>query len=297
MYLHTEKIMNTFTWKETNGYIEFFIEGIDQPVQVVLPPNKFPNHMFLLNEEEMIKRNLQRFEIEAPPITIGEINYLGVIVQKGNYQPHLCELPIVDEIHPVASEKINRTTAWYVYEQNAYYCVQADPLRDVASGRAEEIKNRTLHQLKQFQHVVFYPTSYQQQVPIGFYKGYAPIVYFAEELGFNEQWTPNTEVIVNGKSLRGKKLKTFSEFSYYLTQKNKKIENSIKIYDQTLFGRKVPIFEVDDFVRIVSPKGDKASLKGLEGKVSHVTGLTIGVTFFDYFHTSFSPFELEKTES
>jgi len=297
MYIHTENLRSIYKGEERFGCFEFFIEGIDQLVKVVLPPNEFPNHMFLLNDEEKIKQALIALEIEPPPITIGDWNYMGVEIENGMYRPYLCELPIVHEIHPVMSEKINRTTAWFLREKEGYYVVEADPLRDIASGRAEEIKRRTLQELKKIQQFIFYSSSYQRRIPIGFYKGYAPILFFAKEIAFNEQCTPYTEVIVNGQSMRGKKLKTFSEFLYYMDQKNQKVENRIKIYDATLFGEKVPTFELKDTVRISSPKGDKASLKGLEGKIVFISGLNIGVTFFDYFHATFSPYELEKTES
>jgi hypothetical protein len=288
--------MNHYPYEEKNGFIELSLPDIEEPVRILLPPNEFPEHMFLLNEEKKVKQTLKAFEIKAPEINLEGLNYLGVCVQKGKYHPFLYKIPYVNNINPVATEKGNDTIVQYLNENGVYYRVCAEPLRDISSGKVANIKERLIDHLKKIQCFLHYGDWIKRYIPIGLYKGYAPIIYFAETLGFNEYYVDTNEIIVEGNSNRGKRLRTFHEFMYYMNTKNRKTKNKVMIYDENILGKKVPLYHRNEKVRVTNIKGEKEGLNGITGKVLHISGLEVQVEFFGYFRTSFSPYELEKAE-
>jgi len=327
--LDLTKMKNRFSYEEVNGYITFkfpiYIDGetgktlkLSATIIGVLPPEGFEDILMVIKHTVdgrgsqkywkeanlKVRNHVCSFQVNLPPIQSGKENYIGIFEEDGVYKPFVYKAEKVEkEADIIENSKKKETKLHYYFLNDEVYVATADPIKDAMKGPLPSIPE-VLEELKIPLPFKTTSSELKKRLPLSFFKGYAPLMYFDEGILFNADYvTPSSNIIVpkrrksvlySDKKVMNNGYKTWNQFVYAYKEEHPDIEKRIKINQQELIGEELAEFEEDVAVEITEPTEDHEVLRGLTGVVKGKRGDKVLVEFLHFFKEAFRPSELKR---
>lgn len=293
-----KKIKEKFEIIENEEEFILKIEEMKEDIKCLKPPPGFEDRLFLITRNEYIHNLLQEYRDEYQEVKLNEMNYVGVkrkfVNRKEVFEPLLYKPIIVNDYIPHIVEKSKNGKTIFLKKENGFYYFKNNGLKDILDREKERHIFQFKKRMRNLYGYIHNEKDIDCKFPIGLYKGYSPILFFAENIGFNEYYNGNNEIIVDKKEIRAKKYKNLELFRLDKKISKEEISELIETKDKEILGENINIFEVGEKVKVNSNDPNKKSINGLTGEVIYFSYKSIRVKFFDYFTSEFENDELEK---